>query len=216
MQNRRISLIESLTNTFTGMGISFLIQLFLFPLMGIPVTIHQNIIITGVFTIASIGRGYIVRRVFNTLMKRLLLIFFVSMFFVSATAPAGRVSVSILAGDPITDRSLLTLCNVRYEIERLGIKEPDKVLQQVRLETGDLTSNICLQYNNLVGMKYPHRRQTRAIGRHKSIAVYRTWKESIEDYKIWQDAFYRGGDYYDFLRGRYATDKKYIDKLKAL
>jgi putative Mn2+ efflux pump MntP len=65
MQTRQKSLIESLTNTFTGMGISFLIQLILFPLMNIPVNIHQNIIITFVFTIASIIRGYFIRRIFN-------------------------------------------------------------------------------------------------------------------------------------------------------
>jgi uncharacterized FlgJ-related protein len=131
-------------------------------------------------------------------------------------APAGRASISIVRGEVIIDRSLINLCNVRYEIERIGIREPDKVFAQVRLETGDLTSNICLRYNNLCGMKYPRKRQTKAIGRYKTIAVYRTWQESIQDYLIWQDAFYKGGDYYEFLEGRYATDKKYIDKLKAL
>jgi len=65
MQSRKVSLIESLTNTFSGLGISFIIQLILFPLMNIPVRIEQNIIITFVFTLASILRGYIVRRLFN-------------------------------------------------------------------------------------------------------------------------------------------------------
>jgi hypothetical protein len=65
MQNRKTSLFESLTNTFTGMGISFIIQLILFPIMDIPVRIEQNIIIMIVFTGASIGRNYIVRRIFN-------------------------------------------------------------------------------------------------------------------------------------------------------
>lgn len=65
MQNRNRSLIESLTVTFSGMVISFIIQLLLFPLLDIPVKIHQNIIITAVFTVASIIRVYIVRRIFN-------------------------------------------------------------------------------------------------------------------------------------------------------
>jgi hypothetical protein len=65
MQTKQKSLIESLTNTFVGMGISFLIQLILFPLMDIPVNLHQNILITFIFTIASIGRGYIIRRIFT-------------------------------------------------------------------------------------------------------------------------------------------------------
>lgn len=65
MQKRATSLFESLTNTFSGLLISFLIQLIIYPIMNIPVRIEQNIIITLVFTGASIGRGYIVRRIFN-------------------------------------------------------------------------------------------------------------------------------------------------------
>jgi hypothetical protein len=65
MQPRRLSLIESLVSTFIGLVISFVIQLIIYPVMNIPVRLEQNIIITLVFTAASIGRGYIVRRVFN-------------------------------------------------------------------------------------------------------------------------------------------------------
>jgi hypothetical protein len=65
MQTKQKSLIESLVNTFTGMGVSFVIQLILFPLMGISVNLHQNLIITFIFTIASIVRGYLIRRIFN-------------------------------------------------------------------------------------------------------------------------------------------------------
>lgn len=48
-----------------GLLVSFLIQLIIYPVMNIPVRLEQNIIITLVFTGASIGRGYIVRRIFN-------------------------------------------------------------------------------------------------------------------------------------------------------
>jgi hypothetical protein len=65
MQNRRYSLIESITNTLVGFIVSLLIQLIIYPTMGIPVTFSQNIAITFVFTFASILRGYIVRRMFN-------------------------------------------------------------------------------------------------------------------------------------------------------
>jgi hypothetical protein len=65
MQSKRNSLIESVTNTVVGLVTSFVIQLIIYPALNIPVTIGQNIIITAVFFIASIGRGYIIRRVFN-------------------------------------------------------------------------------------------------------------------------------------------------------
>ena len=67
MQKKKVSLIESLTNTFTGLLVSFGIQLIIYPLLNIPVRIEQNVIITFVFTSASICRGYIVRRIFNKL-----------------------------------------------------------------------------------------------------------------------------------------------------
>ena len=65
MQSKKLSLIESVTNTAIGFGISLAIQVTLFPLMNIPVTFGQNIFITIVFTGASIGRGYVVRRFFT-------------------------------------------------------------------------------------------------------------------------------------------------------
>jgi uncharacterized membrane protein len=69
MQNKKYSFIEAITNTFTGLVVSFVIQLIIYPVMDIPVKLHQNIIITLVFTIASILRGYIVRRIFNGIRK---------------------------------------------------------------------------------------------------------------------------------------------------
>ncbi|MEN6569028.1 MAG: hypothetical protein ABFC18_03345 [Rikenellaceae bacterium] len=67
MQKRKISFIEAVTNTLAGLIVSFCIQLIIYPLLNIPVRLEQNIIITLVFTGASILRGYIVRRIFNKL-----------------------------------------------------------------------------------------------------------------------------------------------------
>ena len=65
MQNKKQSLIESITGTFIGLLTSFLIQLIIYPFLKIPVSIGQNLIITFVFFIVSILRGYLVRRLFN-------------------------------------------------------------------------------------------------------------------------------------------------------
>jgi predicted membrane protein len=65
MQTKKHSLIESVTNTTIGFLISLLVQLIIYPLLGIEVRFDQNIIITFVFTIVSILRGYIIRRFFN-------------------------------------------------------------------------------------------------------------------------------------------------------
>ena len=65
MQSKKHSTLESLTNTIVGLLTSFLIQLVIYPLLNIPVTLNQNIIITIVFFVVSFLRGYLIRRVFN-------------------------------------------------------------------------------------------------------------------------------------------------------
>ena len=65
MQTKTFSLIEAITSTLIGFIISLVVQLIIYPIMGIQVTITQNLTITSVFTIVSILRGYIVRRFFN-------------------------------------------------------------------------------------------------------------------------------------------------------
>tara|TARA_R110000851_G_scaffold37046_1_gene95985 strand:+ start:39 stop:248 length:210 start_codon:yes stop_codon:yes gene_type:complete len=64
-QKKKHSFIEAIAGTIIGLLTSFIIQLVLYPMLKIPVSISQNIIITSVFFIASIGRGYLVRRLFN-------------------------------------------------------------------------------------------------------------------------------------------------------
>lgn len=64
-QTRKQSAIEQVVNIIIGLGVSFIIQIFLYPILGIPVTINQNIIIIIVFFIASFVRGYFIRRLFN-------------------------------------------------------------------------------------------------------------------------------------------------------
>jgi hypothetical protein len=69
MQSKKHSFIESIIQTFIGLAVSFCIQLIIYPLMNIEVSFKQNILITFVFTIASIIRGYIIRRIFNKKIK---------------------------------------------------------------------------------------------------------------------------------------------------
>jgi len=66
-QTKHKSLIESIIQTIIGLGTSILIQIILYPMMGIPVTFSQNLIITLVFFLVSIVRGYFVRRIFEKL-----------------------------------------------------------------------------------------------------------------------------------------------------
>ncbi len=66
MQSKKLSLIESVTNTVIGLVTSFIIQILIYDYLNIPVTFKQNIIITIIFFIVSIIRGYAIRRYYNS------------------------------------------------------------------------------------------------------------------------------------------------------
>lgn len=59
-----MSLVESIANTGAGFLVSLVLQLSLFSLMAIETTTTQNLTMSGVFTLASLVRGYLMRRLF--------------------------------------------------------------------------------------------------------------------------------------------------------
>ena len=69
MQSKKHSMIEVITNTVVGLLFSFAIQVIIYPLLDVDVSINQNLLITLMFFIASIIRGYVLRRVFTKLFK---------------------------------------------------------------------------------------------------------------------------------------------------
>ena len=66
-QTKSKSAIEAITNTVAGLVTSFLIQIMIYPILNIDVTFGENIIITLVFFVASFGRSYIIRRLFDNM-----------------------------------------------------------------------------------------------------------------------------------------------------
>jgi len=69
IQSKLHSIIESITQTIIGLITSIVLQMVLYPLLCIPVSFKQNLIITAVFFVVSIIRGYAVRRIFNNKIK---------------------------------------------------------------------------------------------------------------------------------------------------
>ena len=63
-QTRSMSLVESIANTGAGFLVSLVLQISLFYLMSIETTTTQNLLMSGVFTVASLVRGYLMRRLF--------------------------------------------------------------------------------------------------------------------------------------------------------
>ena len=63
-QTSSMSLVESIANTGAGFLVSLVLQISLFSLMSIETTTTQNLLMSGVFTVASLVRGYLMRRLF--------------------------------------------------------------------------------------------------------------------------------------------------------
>ena len=69
-QSRRLSLLESLANVLVGYGVAVITQILVFPLFGLVTCVRDNLAIGAVFTIVSLLRGYLLRRVFEGLRVR--------------------------------------------------------------------------------------------------------------------------------------------------
>ena len=66
-QSRKGSLSEAVATVVAGYGLALLIQALLFPAFGLGVTTAQSLQIAAVFTLASLARSYILRRLFTRL-----------------------------------------------------------------------------------------------------------------------------------------------------
>ncbi len=59
-------MIETLTNVGIGWFISFIANMLVLPLFGYNINLTDGVLISIIFTIISIVRGYVVRRWFNS------------------------------------------------------------------------------------------------------------------------------------------------------
>ena len=82
------------------------------------------------------------------------------------------------------------------------------VLAQALLETGNFTSNVCINMNNLFGL---YNSKTREYYK------FQQWQDSVLAYKYMIQYKYKGGNYLDFLRNiGYAEDPLYIYKIAKI
>ena len=65
-QSRTMSLVEAVANVAVGYGIAVITQLLVFPLFGLSTTLAENLAMGAIFTVVSIARSYMLRRLFET------------------------------------------------------------------------------------------------------------------------------------------------------
>lgn len=100
-----------------------------------------------------------------------------------------------------------TIQEVKDYIGKSKLLHKDIVIAQVMQETRWLRCVDCSKdVNNLFGWTWK-----------KKYMKFETWEESIDYYVGWQKRHYTGGNYYYFLtRVVFATDPKYIHKIKSI
>ena len=81
-------------------------------------------------------------------------------------------------------------------LSELNIRHADIVYSQAKLESGNFSSKIFKENNNLFGMKRARQRATTATGENRGHATYSSWRQYIE-----------------YLGRNYAQDANYTKKL---
>ena len=175
----------------------------------------------------------------SSLMKYMVAIAFFGIFFFQSHEDYCNNEQSYNMPDALSmssEQIPLSSDNLKYEIKRQQIFCPDEVYAQIQLESGRLNSFLSKRANNLLGMRFPFKRKTTAIGiflpaKNKIVmgtqqelmkyrsenhyAVYASWQDCVRDYKLWQSECFKLSDrYLAFLGTYYAEDANYINKIK--
>lgn len=69
-QARRASIAEAAVNVAIGYGVAVCAQSLIFPLFGLAASVGDHLGIAGCFTVVSLLRSYVLRRVFNRFSAR--------------------------------------------------------------------------------------------------------------------------------------------------
>ena len=105
-------------------------------------------------------------------------------------------------------------------ILELNIKFPHIVIAQSQVETGNYTSKIFKENNNLFGMKEAKQRPTTNKGTENNHAYYDNWKSSVIDYALYQSKYLSKlkteDEYLQYLSQNYAEDPNYVNKIKSI
>lgn len=106
------------------------------------------------------------------------------------------------------------------KLKELNFKFPHIVLAQAKLETGNFTSKMFNENNNLFGMKQASQRINTAGGTQHGHAYYDTWMESVYDYAFYSSTYLHKikseRDYFEYLTQSYAEDPNYVNQLKSI
>jgi uncharacterized FlgJ-related protein len=88
-------------------------------------------------------------------------------------------------------------------MKSINIKFPEVVFQQAKLESGGFKSHLFKTKHNLFGMKKAMQRATLSIGKPGEYAYFKSWKECVIDYALYQTRYF----------SKVKTQEEYINEL---
>jgi flagellum-specific peptidoglycan hydrolase FlgJ len=118
----------------------------------------------------------------------------------------------------IKEHNEFTKERLKEYIKELNIRYPDIVYAQAVIESGNFSSSIFYENNNLFGMRCAKLRPTTCKDENNGFAVYEDWRASVLDYALLQSTLgIRNEDQYlQYLTQTYAQDTLYMQKIKKI
>lgn len=102
----------------------------------------------------------------------------------------------------------LNLKNLTDVMSEVGLSNKLFVLAQAMLETGNFSSRVCKEYNNLFGLY---------DSKNRDYYRFERWEDSVVGYGKMIQYRYKGGNYLHFLkRIGYAEDPRYVTKIAKM
>lgn len=102
----------------------------------------------------------------------------------------------------------LNMKNLTDVMSEVGLSNKLFVLAQAVLETGNFSSRVCKEYNNLFGLY---------DSKNRDYYRFERWEDSVVGYGKMIQYRYKGGNYLHFLkRIGYAEDPRYITKIARM
>ena len=169
----------------------------------------------------NIKRNYIFYIIFSTLIS-LLSIFLFKLLFIpsislkevpSLKSKYEKVCIAEVQNN-FTEEKFIN------KIKQLNLNYPHIVYAQAMLESGNFTSKIFKENNNMFGMKQARVRINLAKSTQYNHAYFETWEDCLLDFAFHRATYFSKlkteQDYYNYLGKYYAEDPSYTRKLKSM
>ena len=169
----------------------------------------------------NIKRNYIFYIIFSTLIS-LLSIFLFKLLFIpsislkevpSLKSKYEKVCIAEVQNN-FTEEKFIN------KIKKLNLNYPHIVYAQAMLESGNFTSKIFKENNNMFGMKQARTRINLAKSTQYNHAYFETWEDCLLDFAFHRATYFSKlkteQDYYNYLGKYYAEDPSYVGKLKSM